>query len=74
MMKSENLMIIDPSLEIPEIESYNEISLCSPLKTTYHLPEIHSPKTMTSILLTQKVLFLWAVQHLYMTPIRGCRA
>ena len=44
MMKSENLMIIDPSLEIPEIESYNEISLCSPLKTTYHLPEIHSPK------------------------------
>ena len=47
-MKSGNLMIIDPSLEIPEIESYNEISLCSPLKTTYHLPEIHSPKTMTN--------------------------
>ena len=46
-MKSGNLMIIDPSLEIPEIESYNEISLCSPLKTTYHLPAIHSPKTMT---------------------------
>ena len=48
MMKSGNLMIIDPSLEIPEIESYNEISLCSPLKTTYHLPAIHSPKTMDS--------------------------
>ena len=47
MMKSGNLMIIDPSLEIPEIESYNEMSLCSPLKTTYHLPAIHSPKTMT---------------------------
>ena len=46
-MKSENLMIIDPSLEIPEIESYNNISLCSPLKTTYHLPAIHSPNTMT---------------------------
>ena len=46
-MKSGNLMIIDPSLEIPEIESYNEISLFSPLKTTYHLPAIHSPKTMT---------------------------
>ena len=45
-MKSGNLMIIDPSLEIPEIESYNEISLCSPLKTTYHLPAIHTPKTM----------------------------
>ena len=45
-MKSGNLMIIDPSLEIPEIESYNEISLCSPLKTTYHLPAIHSSKTM----------------------------
>ncbi len=45
-MKSGNLMIIDPSLEIPEIESYNEISLCSPLKTTYHLPAIHSPETM----------------------------
>ena len=47
-MKSGNLMIIDPSLEIPEIESYNEISLCSPLKTTYHLPAIHSPKTIDS--------------------------
>ena len=47
MMKSNNLMIIDPSLEIPEIESYNEISLCSPLKTTYHLPAIHSPNSMT---------------------------
>ena len=47
-MKSGNLMIIDPSLEIPEIESYNEISLCSPLKTTYHLPAIHSPNTMTT--------------------------
>ena len=46
-MKSGNLMIIDPSLEIPEIESYNEISLCSPLKTTYHLPAIQSPKTMS---------------------------
>ena len=45
-MKFGNLMVIDPSLEIPEIDSYNEISLCSPLKTTYHLPAIHSPKTM----------------------------
>ena len=45
-MKSGNLMIIDPSLEVPEIESYNEISLCSQLRTTYHLPAIHSPKTM----------------------------
>ena len=45
-MKFGNLMVIDPSLEKPEIESYNEISLYSPLKTTYHLPAIHSPKTM----------------------------
>ncbi len=45
-MKFGNLMVIDPSLERPEIESYNEISLFSPLKTTYHLPAIHSPKTM----------------------------
>ena len=58
MMKSENLMIIDPSLEIPEIESYNEISLCSPLKTTYHLPEIHSPKTMTKYFANTKGIIL----------------
>ncbi len=45
-MKSENLMIIDPSLEIPELESYNKIVLNSPLKTTYHLPAMHSSKTM----------------------------
>ena len=57
-MKSENLMIIDPSLEIPEIESYNEISLCSPLKTTYHLPEIHSPKTMTKYFANTKGIIL----------------
>ena len=31
-MKFGNLMVIDPSLEVPEIESYNEISLYSPLK------------------------------------------
>ena len=57
-MKSENLMIIDPSLEIPEIESYNNISLCSPLKTTYHLPAIHSPNTMTKNFANAKGIIL----------------
>ena len=45
-MISGNLMIIDPSLEIPELESYNKIAMYSPLRTTYHLPAMHSSKTM----------------------------
>ncbi|MEC9187143.1 MAG: gamma-glutamyl-gamma-aminobutyrate hydrolase family protein, partial [Bacteroidota bacterium] len=57
-MKSGNLMIIDPSLEVPEIESYNEISLCSPLQTTYHLPAIHSPKTITKYFADTKGIIL----------------
>jgi GMP synthase (glutamine-hydrolysing) len=39
-------MVIDPALEIPEIESYNGIATRSPVNTTYHLPAIHSSKTM----------------------------
>ena len=57
-MKSGNLMIIDPSLEVPEIESYNEISLCSPLQTTYHLPAKHSPKTITKYFADTKGIIL----------------
>ena len=57
-MKSGNLMIIDPSLEVPEIESYNGIYLCSPLQTTYHIPAIHSPKTMTKYFADTKGIIL----------------
>jgi len=45
-MNSKSLMVIDPSLETPELESFNEIALHSPIKTTYHLPAIHSSKSM----------------------------
>ena len=39
-------MIIDPSLKTPEIESYNNLALKSPVKTSYHLPAIQSTKSM----------------------------
>ena len=45
-MNSQSLMVIDPALEIPEIESYNSIAVRSPVNTSYHLPAIHSSKTM----------------------------
>ena len=45
-MNSKSLMVIDPSLKTPELESFNEIALHSPIKTTYHLPAIHSSKSM----------------------------
>tara|TARA_B100000131_G_scaffold302788_1_gene326247 strand:- start:212 stop:868 length:657 start_codon:yes stop_codon:yes gene_type:complete len=47
-MESKSLMVIDPSMEIPEIESFNSISIQSPIQTTYHLPAIHSPDSMYS--------------------------
>ena len=45
-MNSQNLMVIDPALEVPEIESFNGIVARSPIKATYHLPAIHSPVSM----------------------------
>ena len=45
-MNSKTIMIIDPSLKIPEIESYNKLALKSPVKTSYHLPAIQSTKSM----------------------------
>ena len=45
-MDSQNLMVIDPALEVPEIESFNGIVAKSPLKATYHLPSIHSADSM----------------------------
>ena len=45
-MDSQNLMVIDPALEVPEIESFNGIVAKSPLKATYHLPAIHSADSM----------------------------
>ena len=45
-MNSQNLMVIDPALEVPEIESFNGIVARSPIKATYHLPAIHSPDSM----------------------------
>ena len=45
-MCKKNLMIIDPSLEIPEIESYNELALKSSVQTTYHLPAINDAKSI----------------------------
>lgn len=45
-MNSKTIMVIDPSLKTPEIESYNNLVLKSPVKTSYHLPAIHSTKSM----------------------------
>ncbi len=45
-MSFQNLMVIDPAIKTPEIESYNEISLRCNINTTYHLPKIHSPNSM----------------------------
>ena len=45
-MNSKTIMIIDPSLKTPEIESYNKLALKSPVKTSYHLPAIQSTKSM----------------------------
>ena len=45
-MNSQNLMVIDPALEVPEIESFNGIVARSPIKATYHLPALHSPVSM----------------------------
>ena len=45
-MNSKTIMIIDPSLKTPEIESYNKLTLKSPVKTSYHLPAIHNTKSM----------------------------
>jgi len=45
-MNSKTIMIIDPSLKTPEIESYNKLALKSPVKTSYHLPVIHNTKSM----------------------------
>ena len=46
IMNSQNLMVIDPALEVPEIESFNGIVARSPIKATYHLPALHSPVSM----------------------------
>ena len=51
-MDSQNLMVIDPALEIPEIESFNGIVARSPIKATYHLPAIHSSGSMNEQLKT----------------------
>ena len=45
-MNSKTIMIIDPSLKTPEIESYNKLALKSPVKTSYHLPAIYNTKSM----------------------------
>ena len=45
-MNSKTIMIIDPSLKTPEIESYNKLALKSSVKTSYHLPVIHNTKSM----------------------------
>lgn len=37
-MTTPHLAIIDPAVRIPELDCYNQISLRSSLKTSYHLP------------------------------------
>ncbi|MDC1037929.1 gamma-glutamyl-gamma-aminobutyrate hydrolase family protein [Candidatus Marinimicrobia bacterium] len=49
-MNSKSLMVIDPSLIKPEIQSYNHISSRSPVTTTYHLPALFDPKSMDIVI------------------------
>ena len=49
-MNSKYLMVIDPSLIEPEIQSYNHISSRSPVLTTYHLPALFDPKSMDKVI------------------------
>ena len=49
-MNSKSLMVIDPSLIIPEIQSYNHISCRSPVTTTYHLPALFDPRSMDIVI------------------------
>jgi GMP synthase (glutamine-hydrolysing) len=57
-MDFQNLMVIDPALEDPEIESFNEIVSRSPIKATYHLPAIHSSLSMYDQLVTSSAVIL----------------
>ena len=49
-MNSKYLMVIDPFLIEPEIQSYNHISSRSPVPTTYHLPALFDPKSMDKVI------------------------
>ena len=49
-MSNKSLMVIDPSLIEPEIQSYNHISSRSPVPTTYHLPALFDPKSMDKVI------------------------
>jgi len=49
-MTSQSLMVLDPSLTEPEIQSYNHISSRSPVPTTYHLPALFDPKSMEKVI------------------------
>jgi GMP synthase (glutamine-hydrolysing) len=49
-MTSQSLMVLDPSLIEPEIQSYNHISSRSPVPTTYHLPALFDPKSMDKVI------------------------
>ena len=40
-MKNQHLMVIDPAVIKPAIESYNRIALAAPFPVTYHLPALH---------------------------------
>jgi len=48
-MKSKHLMVIDPAIKKPAIESYNRIALSSPFAVTYHLPAIHGTTSIKQI-------------------------
>tara|TARA_Y100000588_G_C13933926_1_gene787019 strand:- start:170 stop:820 length:651 start_codon:yes stop_codon:yes gene_type:complete len=40
-MNNEHLMVIDPAVKKPALESYNRISRTSIIPVTYHLPALH---------------------------------
>ena len=48
-MTVRQILVIDPAVNIAEIECYNNISLISPLTTTYHLPAFYGLQSLHAI-------------------------
>ena len=45
-MPKGHLMVIDPGVLTPSIESFNRISKVTPLNVSYHLPALFGPKSL----------------------------
>ena len=46
MKNNESLMVIDPAVVTPSLESFNRIVKVAPFNVTYHLPALYGTKSM----------------------------